>query len=111
MSCSTPSGTSALVAFQARLGLAGGGFASPETYGSGFVGGSFDLADLNADGLIDVVTANSSSSALVVLQGTEGQRLVPVLFRGGPEPPEPGALDCGADPTADELGTCASGCS
>ena len=156
------------VAFQTRLGLAGGGFGSPETYATGLASGSFNLADLDADGLTDVVAANPYAQALVILAGHLGQkasaasfrrgdadsdgsaaitdaivvlnwlfqggpepgcqdaadsddsgvidltdpiRVLDFLFRGGPEPPDPGSAQCGEDPTADELATCAAGCS
>ncbi|HVR72838.1 MAG TPA: hypothetical protein VMT52_00830, partial [Planctomycetota bacterium] len=54
-----------------------------------------DSADSNDDGRVDIADA-------VALLG--------YLFRGGPEPPAPGADSCGPDPTQDELISCDAVC-
>lgn len=48
-----------------------------------------DAADSNDDGMFNL------SDAVFTLNS---------LFLGGPEPPAPGTVDCGSDPTEDELG-------
>ena len=58
--------------------------------------GCQDAADIDDSGVIDL---------------TDAVRLLDFLFRGGPEPPAPGSEACGEAPTADELETCAAGCS
>jgi hypothetical protein len=68
---------------QARLGLAGGGFGSPEAYRVGRDPGAFALADLDGDGLVDAVTADSGSRTLSVLEGYQGQRERAASFRRG----------------------------
>jgi hypothetical protein len=64
-----------------------------------FLGGSAtpcpDAADGNDDGRLDI---------------TDPIFLLSFLFQGGQEPPAPGPRTCGADPTADSLGPCASSC-
>ena len=50
-----------------------------------------DAADFNDDGALNL---------------TDAVYLLTALFRGGPQPPDPGAETCGADPSADELGPC-----
>lgn len=53
--------------------------------------GCKDAADANDDGSLNI------TDAIFVLGH---------LFLGGAEPPAPGSRGCGADPTADQLGTC-----
>lgn len=57
-----------------------------------FLGGTapdcLDAADITDNGVIDL---------------TDAVNLMDFLFRGGPRPPAPGRLDCGVDPTPDDL--------
>ena len=68
---------------QARLGLRGGGFGSPEAHGVGLDPGAFALVDLDGDGLTDAVTADSGSRTLSVAEGYLGQRESADSFRRG----------------------------
>lgn len=45
-----------------------------------------------------------------VLSITDAIRILGYLFLGSAPPPAPGPLDCGADPTPDDLGDCLSEC-